>query len=177
MQRIPTDKMDSGRLPRRCQIPTARTTKTGAGNVRVHNRSLARTALLAAAVALCLTFGACTSSPTSETTAASPAASSGASAPSPAFASPSALTINITIGNGKVDPSGKKIDVSVGQQVILQVTSDQDDEIHAHTGGNGYELQVKAGQPTTGTFTVPSPGSFEVESHHLEKIIAILNAR
>ncbi len=142
--------------------------------MRVHYR--AHTVLSAGAVVLCLTFGACTSSPTSGT-AASPAASSGASAPSPASAAPSALTINITIANGKVDPSGKKIDVSVGQEVILQVTSDQDDEIHAHTGGNGYELRVKAGQPITGSFTVPGPGSFEVESHHLEKIIAILNAR
>jgi hypothetical protein len=145
--------------------------------VRVDYRSLARTVLSAGGVVLCLTFGACTSSPTSGTTAASPAASSGASAPSPASAGPSALTINIMIANGKVDPSGKKIDVSVGQEVILQVTSDQDDEIHAHTGGNGYELQVNAGQPITGTFTVPGPGSFEVESHDLEKIIAILNAR
>jgi hypothetical protein len=144
--------------------------------MRGHYRSLARTVLWAGGVVLCLTFGACTSSPTSGTVA-SPAASSGASAPSPASAAPSALTINITIANGKVDPSGKKIDVSVGQEVILQVTSDQDDEIHAHTGGNGYELRVKAGQPTTGSFTVRGPGSFEVESHHLEKIIAILNAR
>jgi hypothetical protein len=59
----------------------------------------------------------------------------------------------------------------------MNVTSDSDDEIHAHTGGNGYDLEVKANEPTTGTFTAPSPGSFEVESHHLEKIILILNAR
>lgn len=124
--------------------------------MRVHYRSLAHTALSAGAVVLCLTFEACTSSPTSRT-AVSPAASSGASAPGPASAGPSALTINITIANGKVDPSGKKIDVSVGQEVILQVTSDQDDEIHTHTGGNGYALRVKAGQPTTGSFTVPVP--------------------
>ncbi len=57
------------------------------------------------------------------------------------------------------------------------MTSDMDDEIHAHTGGAGYELEVKANEPTTGTFTLPSPGSFEVESHHLEKIIVILNVR
>ena len=28
-----------------------------------------------------------------------------------------------------------------------------------------------------GSFTIDSPGSFEIESHHLEKIIVILNAR
>jgi len=87
------------------------------------------------------------------------------------------LTIKITIANGKTDPSGEKINVHVGETVVMNVNSDSDDEIHAHTGGNGYELEVKANEPTTGTFTVPSPGSFEVESHHLEKIIVILNAR
>jgi hypothetical protein len=35
----------------------------------------------------------------------------------------------------------------VGQKVILKVTSDTDDEIHAHIGGTGYELPVQASQP------------------------------
>jgi hypothetical protein len=61
--------------------------------------------------------------------------------------------------------------------VILNVISDTDDEIHAHIGGAGYEMQVQAGSPAKGSFTIDSPGSFEVESHHLEKIIVILNAR
>jgi hypothetical protein len=64
-----------------------------------------------------------------------------------------------------------------GQTVLLNVTSDAADEIHAHTGGDGYELEVFAGQPATGQFTVSDPGSFEVESHHLEKVIVILNVR
>jgi hypothetical protein len=49
--------------------------------------------------------------------------------------------------------------------------------IHAHIGGPGYELPVQAGTSAKGEFTIDSPGSFEVESHHLEKIIVILNAR
>jgi hypothetical protein len=52
-----------------------------------------------------------------------------------------------------------------------------DDEIHAHTGGDGYELEVSAGKAATGSFVVSDPGSFEIESHHLNKIIAILNVR
>ena len=60
---------------------------------------------------------------------------------------------------------------------MLNVTSDQADEIHAHTGGDGYELEVAAGKKVTGSFTLTSPGSYEVESHHLEKTIVILNAR
>jgi hypothetical protein len=67
--------------------------------------------------------------------------------------------------------------VRVGQKVILNVTSDTDDEIHAHIGGPGYELAVQAGKPAKGPFTLDTAGSFEMESHHLEKIIVILNAR
>jgi hypothetical protein len=67
--------------------------------------------------------------------------------------------------------------VPVRGKLILNVSSDTDDEVHAHIGGPGYELEVKAGTPATGEFTIDSPGSFEVESHHLEKIIVILNAR
>ena len=98
-----------------------------------------------------------------------PAASTGAvSAP---------LTIEVTEAQGKVNPSGQKMDAQVGQTVRLTVTSDADDEIHAHTGGDGYELEVKAGEPATGEFVLTSPGSFEVESHHLKQVIVVLNAR
>jgi hypothetical protein len=51
------------------------------------------------------------------------------------------------------------------------------DEIHAHTAGNGYELEVKAGKPASGQFVASDTGSFEIESHKLNKIIAILNVR
>ena len=100
---------------------------------------------------------------------AAPAQSTGAVVPP--------LAVDITQSQGKLTPSGQKIDAQVGQTVRLQVTSDIDDEIHAHTGGDGYELEVKAGQPATGEFVLSSPGSFEVESHHLNQVIVILNAR
>jgi hypothetical protein len=123
------------------------------------------------------------SAPSSSSAAPSPSAtesSASASAtptPSETESEPGALTVDITIAGGKVEPNGKKIKTAVGQNVILQVTSDEDDEIHAHTDGNGYELTVRAGQPTKGSFTIDSPGSYEVESHHLGKVIVILNVR
>ena len=36
---------------------------------------------------------------------------------------------------------------------------------------------MPAGKKVTGKFEINSPGSYEVESHHLEKVIVILNAR
>jgi cytoskeletal protein RodZ len=113
----------------------------------------------------------------------SPRSSASASASSPGSQSPSpspavnAVRIDITISNGQVDPSGEKIDVRRGQTVVLKVTSDMDDEIHAHTGDQGYELEVKGGKTTNGEFVVSEGGRFEVESHHLEKVIVILNVR
>jgi len=151
--------------------------------------SKARRALVCGAVALGLLMSACTSAAEPQANASPPVAAS-PSAPSSSGESPTsippsppslnpdyALTINVTIANGKTIPSGEKINVRVGQKVILNVTSDTDDEVHAHIGGPGYELQVTAGTPAKGEFTIDSPGSFEVESHHLEKIIVILNAR
>jgi len=146
-------------------------------------------ALLGLALAGCTSAPSETASPTAtpEVTSAAP---SGASSASPsaspsASATPSAaateaaseVTIDITIAKGQVNPNGKKLDIQVGQQIVLNVTSDEDDEIHAHTPGDGYELEVSAGKKVTGSFTITSPGSYEVESHHLEKTIVILNAR
>ncbi len=122
-------------------------------------RARARAAAVLAAAALGLALTSC----------------GGPESPGPAAGDP--LTVDVTIAGGDVSPNGQKLDVAVGQEVVLNVTSDEDDEIHAHTGGDGFELEVEAGQPATGRFTLAGAGSFEVESHHLEKVIVILNAR
>jgi hypothetical protein len=109
------------------------------------------------------------------TTACSQPISTGGAPSASASSSAAPLTIPITIADGQVTPNGQKITASLGQQIVLQVTSDQADEVHAHTGGDGYELEVPANQPTTGEFTPSQPGSFEIESHHLGKVIVILN--
>ncbi len=130
----------------------------------------ARRATLFAAVAAALLVTGCTTGP-------GPSEASPSTQLAPATGPTPELTVDITIAGGQVTPSGKKIDTTVGTTVVFKVTSDMDDEIHAHTGGDGYELAVEAGKPATGSVTLTSPGSFEVESHHLEKVIVILNAR
>jgi heme/copper-type cytochrome/quinol oxidase subunit 2 len=150
----------------------------------------AGSALMRGTVALGLLLSGCTSSAEPEASASPSAVVGSPSEPSSPATSPTsvparspslnaeyALTINIEIAGGKTVPNGEKINVRVGQKVILNVTSDTDDEIHAHLGENGYRLAVRAGRPATGSLTLDSPGSFEVESHHLEKTIVILNAR
>ena len=122
--------------------------------------------LAAGAAGLALLGTAACNQPTSLPTDTRSASASSTAAP---------LTIPITIAGGQVQPNGQKITAALGQKIVLQVTSDEADEIHAHTGGDGYELEVPANQPTTGEFTPTQPGSFEIESHHLEKVIVILN--
>lgn len=41
----------------------------------------------------------------------------------------------------------------------------------------GRVMSLRLRRGAKGEFTIDSLGSFEVESHHLEKIIVILNAR
>jgi hypothetical protein len=150
----------------------------------------ARSALIGGTVALGLVLSSCTSNPEPEASASPSATAGSPSQPSAPATSPTSvpprspsldaaytLTINIEIAGGKTVPNGKKIDVRVDQKVILNVISDTDDEIHAHLGEKDYELAVRAGKPAKGSFTLDSRGSFEVESHHLEKTIVILNAR
>jgi heme/copper-type cytochrome/quinol oxidase subunit 2 len=117
--------------------------------------------------------------PTPATSASASSSASATPTPSPSETSAAAdsVTIDITIADGQVTPNGKKINIEVGQAVVLNVTSDEHDAIHAHTEGDGYELEVPAGKKVTGKFEINSPGSYEVESHHLEKVIVILNAR
>ena len=69
------------------------------------------------------------------------------------------MTIDITIADGQVTPNGKKINIEVGQTVVLNVTSDEHDEIHAHTEGGGYELEVPAGKKVTGSSRSTAPAA------------------
>lgn len=153
-------------------------------------RSPHRPAVAAVALVVCLGLAACGGpaapgpaestepSPTAATSAPASAGPTATGSAMPSADTANRVVVDITIADGQVSPSGEKVEVAVGQEVQLNVTSDVDDEIHAHTdSADGYALEVKAGVPTTGRFTVGSAGSFEVESHDLEKIIVILNVR
>lgn len=72
----------------------------------------------------------------------------------------------ITIMDGKVTPQGDRIDVPVGAEVTMEVTSDADEELHVHSDPE-HTFEVKAGEPNTFTFTIDTPGQVAVEAHHL----------
>jgi hypothetical protein len=72
------------------------------------------------------------------------------------------------------DPAqlGQTFDVALGQTVVLRLLSDTDQEYHVH--GYDLEKQAAAGVETTFEFTADTPGSFEVESHTTDKVLATL---
>lgn len=81
------------------------------------------------------------------------------------------VIVDITIANGKVTPQGKRVDVKVGQPVLLNVTSDAADEIHVHSDPE-HSLEVEpSDRPLKMTFTLKTPGQVAVESHHLDVTI------
>ncbi len=58
------------------------------------------------------------------------------------------------------------MDLGVGEELTLTVTSDHGDELHIH--GFEVEKELVAGTPTTVTVTGDQPGVYEVETHHPE---------
>ena len=103
------------------------------------------------------TTGSATPSATTPPSAKTP------TTPPPARDTPAGRTIAITVQGKKVTPAPQTVDLGVGESLTLVVTSDHDDEIHAH----GFEVEgrLRAGQASTITLTGKEPGLYEVETH------------
>jgi hypothetical protein len=69
----------------------------------------------------------------------------------------------VTITGTTVTPAPAQVDLPIGSTLELVVTSDHDDELHAH--GFDVEAPLKAGVPTTIRLTGKEAGSYEVETH------------
>ena len=104
--------------------------------------------------------------------AATPSATAG---PSTAASAAPAHTLVITLAKGKVEPNGERINLNRGDTVRLEITSDRDDEIHVH--GVDKSVEVKAGKRASADFVVEQTGRYEIESHHPELLIAVLQVR
>jgi hypothetical protein len=82
------------------------------------------------------------------------------------------VTINVTVANGKVNPSGASINVKAGQTVLITAVSDAADEVHVH--GYDKELPLTPGKPASVKFVANMKGTFEVETHKSGKLVAKL---
>ena len=90
-------------------------------------------------------------------------------------ASDDAVVIKITQKDGKVDPSGDRVDVAVGEPIDLVVTSDDAGTLHVHSDPE-QEFAFEAGTKTF-EFEISRPGVVAVESHELDQVIVQLEAR
>lgn len=74
--------------------------------------------------------------------------------------------IDITVKGSQVTPKPGMVNIAVGESLTISVTSDHDDELHAH----GFEIEqdIKAGQRLEVTVKGAKPGVYEVELHEPE---------
>lgn len=84
--------------------------------------------------------------------------------------------VDIRIKDGEVTPQGGRVEVKVGQEVTLNITSDADEEIHVHSDPE-HSYEVAPGGPVTESFTLTTPGQVAVEAHHLDVTVVQLVVR
>lgn len=85
------------------------------------------------------------------------------------------VVIDVTLKDGKVDPSGDRVEVSAGQPIDIVVTADVPGSLHVHSDPE-QEFAYEAGTETF-KFEIDRPGVVAVESHELEQIIVQLEVR
>lgn len=83
-------------------------------------------------------------------------------------------TIDITVSEGEITPSGTEVDVALGEEIDLVVTADAPGEIHVHSDPETEFAYEGTGEPETFTLTIDRPGQVEVESHTLDELIVKL---
>lgn len=108
--------------------------------------------------------------PASATASGSPTLASPSTAPTPGV-----TTITIELADGKASPNGSRVNLTKGETFVLDITSDRNDEVHVH--GFDKEIEVAAGKHVTVEMVADRTGRFEVESHHPELLIAVLQIR
>jgi len=82
--------------------------------------------------------------------------------------------LDITIAGGQVTPAKTALQARVGQPITFRVSSDATDELHVHSTP-GHEFEVAAAPNQTFTFTIDTPGVFDVELHHLDVAVATID--
>ncbi|MCL3817718.1 hypothetical protein [Aeromicrobium wangtongii] len=135
----------------------------------------------AAACATALLLAGCGGSSDDE-----PAADPTTTAPTTAAAAPTSPpaegddaetgVVDIVIKDGAVTPQGGRVEVKVGQEITLKITSDAAEEIHVHSDPE-HSYEVAPGDSLTESFTLKTPGQVAVEAHHLGVTVVQLVVR
>ena len=113
-----------------------------------------------------------------ETTTATTPAETAPTATTPAEttpANPKPTTIVIVVDQGRPRGGIKRPKLDKGEQVVLVVRADAGEDVHLH----GYDIEkpVTPGKPVRIPLTVDLPGRFELELHHPDSVLAVLEVR
>jgi heme/copper-type cytochrome/quinol oxidase subunit 2 len=102
--------------------------------------------------------GATTTVASTTTTSAEPTSTA---EPTNTTAGFSGTLIEAKVTGSEVDTASRRVKVSRGDKVRIQVEADHTEEVHVH----GYDLKkdVAPGKPAVIEFTADAPGVFEVE--------------
>ena len=134
--------------------------------------------MLVAGAASVLALAGCGGGGSSQTTAATDTATTTAttgSATTTAPAAPGPTTIAIVVKQGRPSGGIKRPTVEKGDDVVLVIRTDAGEEIHLH----GYDIEkpVTPGTPVRIRFTANLPGRFELELHHPDTLLAVIEVR
>jgi len=111
-------------------------------------------------------------STSSSTSTAGPTSTTKATMTTAGFAG---TLIEARVSGGKVETVERRVSVKRGEQVRIQVESDESDEVHVH----GYDLKraVAPGKPATIEFAADLPGVYEVELEAAQRKLFELEVR
>jgi hypothetical protein len=90
-------------------------------------------------------------------------------------ASPKPRTITVVVEQGRPRGGIARPTIAKGDKVLLVVRTDTGEEVHLH----GYDIEkpVTPGMPVRIPFTADLPGRFELELHHPDALLAVIEVR
>lgn len=83
--------------------------------------------------------------------------------------------IRVTVEGDSIQPAGERVDVTVDEPIVIEVTADRDGELHVHSTPE-QEIAFTAGT-TEHEITLDRPGVVEVEAHDPDLVVLQLEAR
>ena len=130
-------------------------------------------AVVATALALagCGGEGSSQTAAPSDTTTATGATTGATTTP----AAPKPTTITIVVEAGRPRGGIQRPTVEKGEKVVLVVRSDAGEQVHLH--GYNIEKDVTPGTPVRIPFTASLPGRFELELHHPDALLAVVEVK
>jgi opacity protein-like surface antigen len=120
---------------------------------------------------------ATSSTPSSSSAGKGDAGSGKPSTPKSNQSNDGSVTLEIVLAGDEVTPTGKQVEVRVGQRVQLRVDSDVTDELHVHSAPAEQLFEISADDDQRVQLVPQQPGQFDVEVHSSGTLVAQLVVR